>query len=371
MPKQLLVLQFGLGLVGSTLVEQILQNQEFFHQRFGLRIHFVALMRRQGGIYRAEGFSEAEMRRALEAKRQNKPITLEPKSTPMMTGRELLGFVSPEKFSGPIALVDATGAEELGRVAVAALRKNIHVVTANKRPFAASYEDYQELIQAQDEGNARLMHETTVGGGLPILRALRGLVYTGDEIEEIQGCLSGTNGFICSGLEQGRLLSEIVQEAQEKGYTEADPRQDLAGWDAARKALILARTIGVKLELNQIEMKGFVPSEKTPYSAEKFRSQIRALDKMLAEQITQAKQNGAVPRFVARVNSEGCSVGLQYVERESPIGRLTGPENIVVFKTKRYQKNPLVIQGPGAGPEVTAAGVLRDLLSVAGIYTDS
>ena len=185
----------------------ILEHQGFFHERFGFTIHFIALMRRQGGIYRAEGFTEAEMRRALEAKRQNKPITLEPKSIPLMTGRDLLGFVSPEKFSDPIALVDATGADELGRVAVAALRKGIHVVTANKRPFAASYEDYQELIQAQDEGNARLMHETTVGGGLPILRALRGLVYTGDEIEEIQGCLSGTNGFICSGLEQGRMLS--------------------------------------------------------------------------------------------------------------------------------------------------------------------
>jgi len=370
-PRALYVLQFGLGWVGSTLVEQILQHRAFFQERFGLTIHFVALMRRQGGIYRAAGFTQDEMRRALEAKRQNKPITLEPNSIPMMTGRDLLGFVAPENFSGPLALVDATGADELGQVAVAALRKEINVVTANKRPFAASFSEYKELVEAQEESHARLMHETTVGGGLPILRALRGLVYTGDEIEEIQGCFSGTNGFICSELEKGRSFSEIVIEAREKGYMEADPRQDLAGWDAARKALILARIMGLKFELNQVEMQGFVPTETTPYAPEKFESQLRSLDASLATKINQAKQNGKVPRFLAQVSSLGCRVGLEFVERESSIGRLSGPENIVIFKTKRYHKNPLIIQGPGAGPEVTAAGVLRDLLSIAGIYTDS
>jgi homoserine dehydrogenase len=370
-PRELYVLQFGLGWVGSTLVEQILQQRTFFKERFNLTIHFIALMRRQGGIYRAEGFTPEEMKRALEAKRQNKPITLEPNSMPMMAGRDLLGFVSPENFSGPLALIDATGADELGRVIVAALRKGINVVTANKRPFAASFSEYQELIAAQEDSQARLMHETTVGGGLPILRALRGLVYTGDAIEAIQGCLSGTNGFICSELEQGRSLTDVVREAQAKGYTEADPRQDLAGWDAARKAIILARTMGLKIELNQVEMQGFVPAETTPYIPEKFEAQIRSLDVTLAEKIDQAKQDKKVPRFLAQVSSSGCRVGLAFVEGESPVGRLSGPENIVVFKTMRYHKNPLIIQGPGAGPEVTAAGVLRDLLSIAGIHTDS
>jgi homoserine dehydrogenase len=215
------------------------------------------------------------------------------------------------------------------------------------------------------------MYETTVGGGLPVLRALRGLVYTGDEIEEIQGCLSGTNGFICSELEKGRSLSEIVPEAQAKGYTEADPREDLAGWDAARKALILARTIGLRLELNQVKLSGFVPPEQTPFCADVFSTQLRNYGSVHGNCLTLNRNAGKLPRFVATIDLQGCQVGLNYVQRETPIGRLSGPENLVMFKTKRYHKNPLVIQGPGAGPEVTAAGVLRDLLSVAGIYTDS
>lgn len=369
MAKEVKLAQVGLGWVGSQVVTQLLAYRPWWQQALGITVKVIALVRRQGGILRFSGLTDDELQRALLAKRLNKPIPLEPNSIPVLAAQELVARLVPEEDS-LVVLLDATGAEELGPVLVSALRKGIHVVTANKKPLAASSAVYHQLLAASREGRAALLYETTVGAGLPILRTLRALLQTGDEIHEIQGCLSGTNNFLCACLEQGESLTEAVRRAQELGYTEPDPREDVAGWDAARKALILSRTLGRCLDLEEVEIRGFVPPERGPYIPERFYHQLHQLEAPLAEQVAAARRQQRVPRFLVTITPQACRVGLEFVPSQTPLGQLRGPENLIVFRTKRYDQYPLIVQGPGAGPEVTAAGVLRDLLSIAGAHDD-
>lgn len=316
---------------------------------------------------RPTGLTDEELRRALLAKRQNRPITLEPNSLPVLSAHELVSRILPADDADLWVLIDATGADELGPVLESALSKGIHVVTANKKPLVRGLEEHRRLLAAAREGGASFLYETTVGAGLPLLKTLRALVHSGDQVREIQGCLSGTNNFLCACLEEGQTIVEAVRRAQELGYTEPDPREDVAGWDAARKALILARELGRPLELKDIEIAGFVPPEEGPYVPDRFYEQLQRVSEALGAQVEAARREGRVPRFLVTLTAEGCRVGLEFVAQGTPLGRLRGPENLVVFRTRRYDRYPLVIQGPGAGPEVTAAGVLRDLLAVAGV----
>jgi homoserine dehydrogenase len=199
-----------------------------------------------------------------------------------------------------------------------------------------------------------------------LLFTLQDLISTGDQILKIEGCLSGTLGFICSRLDQGIPLSKAVREAMEAGYTEPDPRDDLSGLDVARKALIIAREIGIPLELDEIHLQAFIPRRFFRLkSVAEFLNQLPEADSAMMSVVGAARKQEKVLRFVAEIGLTECSVGLKQVPRDSPIGRLAGPDNILVFQTQRYLRNPLVIQGPGAGAGVTAAGVLSDILKIA------
>lgn len=198
-----------------------------------------------------------------------------------------------------------------------------------------------------------------------MLSTLQDLVATRDEVERISGCLSGTLGFVCSRLMEGQRFSEIVREAKSLGYTEPDPRDDLSGVDVARKALIIAREIGMKLEMHEIALTGLVtPPLMSLPSVAAFMEALPSLDAPMAERVETARGNGAVLRFVAEIQPSSVEVGLREVSLSSPLAQLDGPDNLLVFRSERYHANPLVIRGPGAGAEVTAAGVYGDILKI-------
>jgi len=207
-----------------------------------------------------------------------------------------------------------------------------------------------------------MLTEATVGAGLPIFDSYRKLVESGDRVLKIEGCLSGTLGFVLTEVERGRPFSEALGKAMAKGYTEPDPRDDLSGTDVGRKALILGRLLGFAGEPNDVGVESLVPQALRAIARDVFVERLADMDADWAKRATAAKAKGATLRYVASVSKDKIAVGLQTVSRQSPFFGLKGTDNQVAFTTVRYRKNPLVITGPGAGPAVTAAGVLNDLL---------
>ncbi|NCG19630.1 MAG: aspartate kinase [Rhodobacterales bacterium] len=270
----------------------------------------------------------------------------------------LIARIAQERLTD-VVLVDVT-AGPTAPLHQLALDAGFHVVTANKIPLAGPFDEYQRLVQARDLSRVRYGYETTFGAGLPVLHTLKELVHTGDKLHAITGCFSGTLGFLCSKLQDGVSLADAVGEAAALGYTEPDPREDLSGRDVARKALIVARAMGRTIEPDDVVLTAMVPDLDDGLDA--------ALAKhgpALGERVKAAAARNEVLRFVAEITEEAVVVGLQEVPVNSAIGALNGPDNILVFRTRRYNTYPLVIQGPGAGAEVTAAGVLGDILKTA------
>lgn len=266
-------------------------------------------------------------------------------------------------LSHPV-LVDVT-ADETEDVIRGALSHGMDVVLANKKPLAGSAASAEALFALARRHGRRLRHEATVGAGLPVMDTFAKLTETGDEVMAIEGCLSGTLGFLLSELERWKKFSETLRAAMDRGYTEPDPREDLSGMDVARKALILGRLMGFKGEPASVVTESLVPPDARGLALKQFLARLPQWDEHFAQQVRQAQQNGKVLRYIATVSPRRLRVGLQAVSPDSPFAALKGTDNQIVFTTARYREHPLVIRGPGAGPLVTAAGVLNDVLALA------
>ena len=260
----------------------------------------------------------------------------------------------------PFVLIDTSASAETYKLIEIALQAGGFVVSSNKKPFSSEYALFDQLQKYKHH----VYFETTVGAGLPIISTIRDLIETGDEIVEMSGCFSGTLGFLFTKLGQHMPFSQAVNLAKEQGYTEPDPRDDLSGLDVARKALILSRCIGIPRELSEISLSSLFASSMASGRVEDFMLKIKTLDEEYAQKMVEAAKRGNTYKYVARITRKTCTVGMQEVAQSSDIGSLRGPDNIVVIKTKRYFENPLVIKGPGAGLEVTAAGVFGDVLKI-------
>jgi homoserine dehydrogenase len=245
------------------------------------------------------------------------------------------------------------------------LRQGISVVAANKGIFAGPEATYQDLVTACQQGKSRLLHETTVGAGLPVLGTLQGLVASSHEIHTIEGILSGTLAYVLGQVAGGKTtLSQAVQQAKALGYTEPDPRDDLNGMDVARKAVILARLAGLPgIDLSQLDIESLVPEPLRTVSVDEFLSQLHHYDAALADQVATVEATGGCLHYAAKVNVQTgqVRVGLLSCEASHPFNN-AGPDNMVAITTNYYTPRPLVVQGAGAGGDVTATGVLADIL---------
>lgn len=260
-------------------------------------------------------------------------------------------------------LVDCTASDEVARRYTDWLERGIHVVTPNKRANTAAWDHYQALQDASRGARPDYLYETTVGAGLPILQTLTNLTETGDRVHHVEGILSGTLSYLFNAFDGDRPFSEILKQAREAGFTEPDPRDDLSGMDVARKVVILGREMGVPLGLDDVEVEGLVPDALVDGSVDDFLARLPEHDETMTDILRTAEAEGKVLRFVGSVKRDGtASVRLRRYPTDHAFARISHTDNIVRLQTDRYQENPLIVQGPGAGPQVTAAGVFSDLL---------
>ncbi len=364
--RRITLVQVGIGTVGGAVVEQVLANRERW-RGLGLTIEIGALVGRRGALVGREGgaLPDGSLRAAVEGRRSGRPFAdLAGADSEIVPPEEALERIA---VAGPAVLLDAGAGEETASLDLRALEVGAGVVLSNKAPLAMPAENPTTAALWGAAGpTGWLRYEATCSAGLPVMSTLRGLLDTGDEVLEIQGALSGTLGAIFSDVAAGQPFSTAVRSAKERGYTEPDPRDDLSGLDVARKALILARTMGRQADLSEIAVESLVPEDLRGVSVETFLEKVGDLDAAMAERATAAKAEGGSLKYVATVTPEGpLAVGVRAIPATGVLGALQGPENVVSIRTRRYDAYPLTVSGPGAGAAVTAAGMLADVLALA------
>ena len=347
------VVLLGFGNVGRALADHIAAASA----DSGVKV--VGLMDRSGYIFEPRGLSRRRLGTLTREKYEGALIA-------SLGGRgasaqEALATIASHAVSRPV-IVDVTSGETADLLHTA-LSQGFDVVLANKKPLTHSWAGYERLMSACRPGGPRLKYEATVGAGLPIIDTYQKLIETGDRVLKIEGCVSGTLMHIASAVSAGRPFSEAVREAVERGYAEPDPRDDLSGADAGRKALILARLIGYRGPAPRPD--NLVPRSLKGLSAAQFMKRLPEVDKHWAARTETEARRGRVLRYVVTATAKSVSARLVAVDATSPIGALTGTRNLVAFTTRRYRTEPLVVSGPGAGAAVTAAGILNDILSLA------
>lgn len=271
-----------------------------------------------------------------------------------------------------VVLVDNTSSQAVADSYPVFLSRGISIVTPNKKAFSGSHKLWQDIFTAAATSGAKVYHESSVGAGLPVISTLKDLVDTGDEVTKIEGVFSGTMSFLFNSFAplegSGGQWSAEVKKAKELGYTEPDPRDDLNGLDVARKLTILARLAGLAVESpTSFPVQSLIPKElESVASGDEFLQKLPEFDSQMEETKAAAQQQGKVVRFVGSIDvaTQAVKVGLEMFDRSHPIAALKGSDNIISFYTKRYGNNPLIVQGAGAGGDVTAMGVTSDLLKV-------
>jgi aspartokinase/homoserine dehydrogenase 1 len=352
----------GFGQIGRELARQLAAQDKQLHSQLGADIKVIAIADRSGVKVKEKGFGATALERLASHKESGARffdrVALSVNEMSEMLQREL--WLLPSRR--PI-LVDLTS-DETAPLIEEALQHGFNVVLANKKPLAIAQVDFDRMFQIARDNDVALRYEATAGAGLPVLDTLEKLQSSGDHVEQILGCFSGTLGFIMTALEDGVPFSEAVRNAWKLGYTEPDPRDDLSGKDVARKALILARTLGRRAEMEQIDLEPLFPDELSDADPAKFIANLGALDDTFAKRVAKARAEKKVLRYAAKIGRGGIRVGIEAVAEASPMGRLRGTDNQVAIYSKRYKTNPLVVTGPGAGAAVTAAGVLNDIVAI-------
>ncbi len=343
------VVLLGCGNVGAELLDQFQRQAESLaEQHVDLRVRAIANSEK---LLVADDV--IDLSRWREDLAQNgKPWTLED----IIGIRKKLGLLSP-------AIVDCTTDEKLALEYARLLDSGFNIVAANKKANTSSYGYYEEMRHAATRNFRKFLYETNVAAGLPFIDTLQGLIRSGDTLRTFEGILSGSLSMIFGLLEDGIPLSEAVAKAMEFGFTEPDPRDDLSGMDVARKLLIIAREVGLKLDLDDIDVEPVVPMDVVGHvERSELIDTLRSLDASFAGRIAQAASNESVLRYVARLEDGKCRVSIEDVPLSKPLGAVRDGENALVIHTRYYQPIPMVLRGYGAGAAVTAAGVFGDLL---------
>lgn len=349
--KELNLFICGVGTVGGMLIEQIRSQQEKLMQTHRLKLNVVGIASSHKAVFSRAGIDLATYREQLEASPESSPERLRD------------GVVGMNIFNS--VFVDCTASKEVAELYQTFLDNNISVVAANKVAASSSYETYRRLKSTALQRGVKYLFETNVGAGLPIIGTINDLVSSGDRILKIEAVLSGTLNFIFNAISDKVPFSETVRLAKELGYSEPDPRIDLSGQDVVRKLVILTREAGYKAEQDEVEKHLFVPDEMFGGSLEDFWRKLPELDADFEARRQVLSAEGKRWRFVAKMENGEMSVGLQAVDSRHPFYGLEGSNNIVLLTTERYHEYPMLIQGYGAGAEVTAAGVFANIMSTA------
>ncbi|GLI70404.1 hypothetical protein VaNZ11_015124 [Volvox africanus] len=345
----------GPGLIGKTLIQQLREQRQLLKKEFGIDLRLLAVASSSKMMLRETGVDLDNWRQELDEK--SVPCDLE----------KFGNFLSTHYIPNRV-IVDCTASDAPASKYINWMEQGIHVVTPNKKLGSGPLEQYQSVRRMQREGYIHFFYEGTVGAGLPVMGTLKHLLETGDKIIKIEGILSGTLSYIFNTFGVGRSFSEVVQEAKERGYTEPDPRDDLNGTDVARKVCILARECGLFLEMDQIPVESLVPEPlREVASSVEYMSRLPSFDGDMDAKLREADSSGECLRYVGVVDVQRGrgSVELRRYPKAHPFAQLEGSDNIISFTTARYFKQPLIIRGPGAGADVTAAGVFSDLLRLA------
>jgi aspartokinase/homoserine dehydrogenase 1 len=348
----------GTGLIGSTLLKQLKSQAHTLRETCGLELQLrgVSNSRLMKTFFRDSAPSS-------ESLSFDDPLGSDAQPA---SAAEFVADCLKANLPNTI-FVDCTASDELPSFYPRLLESSIAVVTPNKRGFSGSMEFYSMLRASASARRSPLLHETCVGAALPILGTLSDLIRSGDAVLSIEAVLSGTLSFIFNSMRDGITFSEAVRDAKTRGYTEPDPRDDLSGMDVARKVLILARDAGIPLELEQITVNPILPAEALAWSVDEFMERLPSLDDHFAAMLKSAQSNNTRLFFGAQIDCESqtARIGVEPVPLDHPFCALSGADNIVAFRTARYRSNPLVVKGPGAGAEVTAAGVFADIIRAA------
>lgn len=343
----------GVGTVGNSLINQIRQQREKLMVERGLKLNVVGIARGSRAVFCRDGIDLKNYKELLEHGGESNVSRLRDE----VIGMNIFNSV----------FVDCTASEQVAGLYKDFLSHNISVVAANKVAASSAYDNYSELKHIARRRGVKFLFETNVGAGLPVINTINDLINSGDRVLKIEAVLSGTLNFIFNMIAADCPLSQTIKLAQEKGYSEPDPRIDLSGKDVMRKLVILARESGYRVEQSDVEAHLFIPQDMFDGTMDEFWERLPELDAEFEENRRKLEADGLRWRFVARMDRGKCSMELAEVNKYHPFYNLQGSNNIILLTTERYKEYPMMIQGYGAGAAVTAAGVFADIMRIANI----
>jgi aspartokinase/homoserine dehydrogenase 1 len=342
----------GPGAVGRVLLEQLAAESERLRNDFKLDLRVRGLMTSKKMLLSDAGIPFAGWKEALSA------------STTPADMQKFVEHLNVDHLPHTI-IIDCTADESVAKHYADWLKAGIHVVTPNKKANSGPLAYYESLKEARKAGGSSYLYEATVGAGLPVISTLRDLRETGDKISSVEGIFSGTLAYLFNVYDGKKPFSDIVKDAKAKGYTEPDPRDDLSGTDFTRKVIILGREMGLKIEMKDVQVESLIPPGLEKGTPDDFLAKLPQFDGEMKKRFDAAAAKGKVLRYVGRLTADGkATVGVAELDKSHAFANIALTDNVVRYATARYNTNPLIVQGPGAGPEVTAAGVFADLLRV-------
>jgi aspartokinase/homoserine dehydrogenase 1 len=349
--KRLSLVVIGVGNIGSTLLRQLRAQRSHLLAR-GFDVTVVGLANSKKFVLSPRGIDLTRWRQRLAASRR--------RMIPHVLAQEIAKLKLTD-----VALVDCTAAESVVAAYPDFVRANLHIITPNKRANVLPWRNYAALMELLRARQKYFLDEANVGAGLPIMSTIRDLIASGDVIQKVEGIFSGTLSYLFNNFDGRVSFSALVKKAWENGLTEPDPRDDLSGQDVGRKLLILARQSGSQLEIDDVDVQSLVPRNLARGQfAPRFFGSLARLDHKMAERLSRAQSRGAVLRYIGILAGNRASAGIKEFSQDQPLAAAQGSDNVIAFTTKRYSRTPLVIQGPGAGADVTAMGVFSDILKL-------